>query len=103
MKEQTILLGRFSKAYAMTDWRIGYVAANSKFIEAMTKIHQYTMLCAPIMIQMAAIEALKNGESEIERMAHLANIEEAITRMGKFVKEELSSLHRTPHFCKIQP
>jgi aminotransferase len=68
MKEQTILLGGFSKAYAMTGWRIGYVAANRQFIEAMTKIHQYTMLCAPIMAQMAAIEAVKNGESEIERM-----------------------------------
>jgi aminotransferase len=68
MKERTILLGGFSKAYAMTGWRIGYVAANHQLIEAMTKIHQYTMLCAPIMAQMAAIEALKNGESEVERM-----------------------------------
>jgi len=72
-KEQTILLGGFSKAYAMTGWRIGYVAANSQFIEAMTKIHQYTMLCAPIMAQMAAIEALKNGESEIKRMTQEYN------------------------------
>ena len=68
MKEQTILLGGFSKSYAMTGWRIGYVAANRQLIEAMTKIHQYTMLCAPTIAQMAAIEALKNGESEIERM-----------------------------------
>ncbi len=68
MKEQTILLGGFSKAYAMTGWRIGYVVANQELIEAMTKIHQYTMLCAPITAQMAAIEALKNGEREIERM-----------------------------------
>jgi len=68
MKEQTILLGGFSKAYAMTGWRIGYIAANCQLIEAMTKIHQYTMLCAPIMAQMAAIEALKNGDSDIGRM-----------------------------------
>jgi aminotransferase len=68
MKEQTILLGGFSKSYAMTGWRIGYIAANRQLIEAMTKIHQYTMLCAPTIAQMAAIEALKNGESEIERM-----------------------------------
>ncbi len=73
VKEQTILLGGFSKAYAMTGWRIGYIAANRQFIEAMTKIHQYTMLCAPIMAQMAAIEALKNGESEIERMTQEYN------------------------------
>lgn len=68
MKEQTILLGGFSKTYAMTGWRIGYAAADSQFIEAMTRIHQYTMLCAPIMAQMAAIEALRNGENEIEKM-----------------------------------
>ncbi|TET44078.1 MAG: aminotransferase class I/II-fold pyridoxal phosphate-dependent enzyme [Dehalococcoidia bacterium] len=68
MKEQTILLGGFSKAYAMTGWRIGYAAANHQIIEAMTKIHQYSMLCAPIPSQMAAIEALRNGESAIEGM-----------------------------------
>ena len=68
MKEQAILLSGFSKTYAMTGWRIGYAAANSQFIEAMTRIHQYTMLCAPIMTQMAAIEALKSGEGDIEVM-----------------------------------
>ncbi|OGN94971.1 MAG: aromatic amino acid aminotransferase, partial [Chloroflexi bacterium RBG_13_50_10] len=61
MKERTILLGGFSKAYAMTGWRVGYAAARPEIIEAMTKVHQYTMLCAPIMGQMAAIEALKAG------------------------------------------
>lgn len=68
MKEQTILLSGFSKSYAMTGWRVGYLAADPQLIEAMTKIHQYTMLCAPIASQMAAIEAVKNGESQIERM-----------------------------------
>jgi aminotransferase len=68
MKENTILLGGFSKAYAMTGWRIGYAAANKEVIAAMTKIHQYTMLCAPIMGQIAAIEALKSGESSIAEM-----------------------------------
>ena len=68
MKEQTILLGGFSKSYAMTGWRIGYIAGNQQLIEAMTKIHQYTMLSAPTIAQMAAIEALKNGEPEIKRM-----------------------------------
>lgn len=68
MKNRTILLSGFSKAYAMTGWRIGYAAARPEIIEAMTKIHQYTMLCAPIMAQMAAIEALEKGESEIEIM-----------------------------------
>ncbi len=68
MKGKTILINGFSKSYAMTGWRIGYVAADSKFIEAMTRIHQYTMLCAPIMVQMAAIEALKYGEDDIKMM-----------------------------------
>ncbi|MBE0415159.1 MAG: aminotransferase class I/II-fold pyridoxal phosphate-dependent enzyme [Dehalococcoidia bacterium] len=68
MKEHTILLSGFSKAYAMTGWRIGYVAAREEVIEAMMKIHQYTMMCAPTMAQMAAIEALKEGEAQIQEM-----------------------------------
>ncbi|MCK5434644.1 MAG: aminotransferase class I/II-fold pyridoxal phosphate-dependent enzyme [Dehalococcoidales bacterium] len=73
MKESTILLGGFSKAYAMTGWRIGYAAANSEVIAAMTKIHQYTMLCAPIMGQVAAIEALRAGEDNIAEMVEEYN------------------------------
>jgi len=68
MKENTILLGGFSKAYAMTGWRIGYVAAPKEIIAAMTKIHQYTMMCAPTMGQVAAIEALKSGEDSATEM-----------------------------------
>ena len=68
MKENTILLGGFSKAYAMTGWRIGYAAANKEVIASMTKIHQYTMLCASIMAQVAAIEALKSGEDSVTEM-----------------------------------
>jgi len=68
MKESTILLGGFSKAYAMTGWRIGYAAASKEIIGAMTKIHQYTIMCAPTMAQVAAIEALKSGESSVLEM-----------------------------------
>ena len=68
MKERTIFLGGFSKAYAMTGWRIGYAAAPAEIIEAMTKIHQYTIMCVPIMAQMAAIEALKSGEAAVREM-----------------------------------
>jgi aminotransferase len=68
MQERTIHLGGFSKAYAMTGWRIGYAAAPEDIIEAMMKIHQYTMLCAPIMAQKAAIEALRGGEPQVEEM-----------------------------------
>ncbi len=68
MKERTILLGGFSKAYAMTGWRVGYAAARPEIIEAMTKVHQYTMLCAPIVAQMAATEALRAGDAVVKEM-----------------------------------
>jgi aminotransferase len=68
MQYKTVLLGGFSKAYAMTGWRLGYAAGHSEIISAMTKVHQYTMLCAPIMAQNAAIEALKYGEPDILEM-----------------------------------
>jgi aminotransferase len=61
MKERTILLHGFSKAFAMTGFRLGYACAPQPIIEAMMKIHQYAMLCAPIMSQNAALEALENG------------------------------------------
>ena len=73
MKERTILLSGFSKAYAMTGWRIGYAAANKEIIAAMTKIHQYTLLCVPIMAQVAAIEALKSGEASTTEMVNEYN------------------------------
>jgi len=71
--ERTILLNGFSKAYAMTGWRIGYAAAPVEIIECMMKVHQYTMLCAPIMSQMAALEALNNGEADCEEMVEEYN------------------------------
>lgn len=68
MKEQTILLGGFSKAYAMTGWRCGYAVGNRDILGAMTKIHQYTIMSAPTMAQMAALEALKSGEDAVLEM-----------------------------------
>jgi aminotransferase len=68
IKENTILLGGFSKAYAMTGWRIGYAVAPRKIIAAMTKIHQYTIMCCPTPAQVAAIEALKTGEPDVVEM-----------------------------------
>ncbi len=68
MKERTILLGGFSKTYAMTGWRIGFAAAPAELIEAMVTIHQYTIMCAPIMSQKAAVEALRNGERAVNEM-----------------------------------
>ena len=66
--ERTIYLNGFSKAYAMTGWRVGYLCAPEAICDAALKIHQYVMLCAPIMGQIAANEALKNGEDEKNRM-----------------------------------
>ena len=68
MRDRTILLNGFSKAYAMTGWRIGYALSNADFIAAMTKIHQFTMLCAPITAQIAAVEALQQGRPSRDRM-----------------------------------
>jgi len=68
MRERTILLHGFSKAFAMTGFRLGYACAPSPLIEAMMKIHQYAMLCAPITSQAAAIEALERGAEPMQRM-----------------------------------
>jgi aminotransferase len=68
MQERTVLLGGFSKAYAMTGWRIGYAAGPREIIAAMTKIHQYTIMCAPTMAQVAALEALRGGEESVLQM-----------------------------------
>lgn len=68
MKERTVLLHGVSKAFAMTGWRIGFACAPVELIEAMMKIHQYAILCAPIMSQEAAYEALERGTPSVERM-----------------------------------
>ncbi len=68
MRERTVFLNGFSKAWAMTGFRIGYACAPPDLLEAMMKIHQYTMLCAPILSQKAAIEALRNGEADLTAM-----------------------------------
>jgi aminotransferase len=68
MRERTILVDGFSKAYAMTGWRIGYVAAPASILEAMLKIHQYAIMCAPTMSQAAALEALLHGEDDVREM-----------------------------------
>ena len=68
MKERTVFLHGVSKAFAMTGWRIGFACAPAALIEAMMKIHQYAILCAPIMGQDAAIEALERGDHSVEKM-----------------------------------
>jgi aminotransferase len=68
MQERTVLVNGFSKAYAMTGWRLGYACGPQKILEQMTKIHQYAIMCAPTTSQYAAVEALKNGDADVEMM-----------------------------------
>ena len=70
MRDRTLILNGLSKSHAMTGWRIGYALGDSALVGAMTKVHQYTMLCAPTMAQVAGLEALEKGEEEMLRMKH---------------------------------
>lgn len=91
MHERTIYLNGFSKAYAMTGYRIGYACGPADIIGAMTKIHQYTMLCAPITGQIAAIEAMKSGMSDVKAM------KSEYDRRRKFIVEALNDIGLTCH------
>ena len=73
MKERTILINGFSKAYAMTGWRLGYACAPKAIISQMTKIHQFAIMCAPTTSQYAAVEALKNGDNDVKEMRQAYN------------------------------
>jgi aminotransferase len=68
MRDRTILMGGFSKAYAMTGWRVGYLAAPAAILEGIVKVHQYGIMSAPTTAQDAALEAIVGGEAEVERM-----------------------------------
>jgi len=81
MQERTLMLNGFSKAYAMTGWRIGYLCAPEPICDAALKIHQYVMLCAPSMGQVAALEAMRRGEEEKDRM-----VQEYRVRRNLFVE-----------------
>ena len=73
MREKTIMVSGFSKAFAMTGWRIGYVCASKVLMDAMKKIHQYALMCSPTIAQKAAIEAMNNGQTEVEKMVREYN------------------------------
>ena len=74
MRERTVIASGFSKAYAMTGWRLGYVAAPSEIASQMYKIHQYGIMCAPTASQFAGVEAMKNGDDDIEYMKSQYNL-----------------------------
>ena len=73
MKERTILINGFSKAYAMTGWRLGYACGPAEIISQMTKIHQFAIMCAPTTSQYAAVQALKKGDKEVAKMRQSYN------------------------------
>ena len=73
MKERTILINGFSKAFAMTGWRLGYACGPEHIIEQMTKIHQFAIMCAPTTSQYAAVEALRNGDEDVKEMCAAYN------------------------------
>jgi aminotransferase len=106
MRERTILLDGFSKAYAMTGWRIGYVAAPPHILEAMVKIHQYTIMCAGTAPQEAALEALRNGADDIKLM-HDAYDErrkmfvEGLNRIGLLCCEPRGAFYAFPSIAKL--
>ncbi|HEX2884456.1 MAG TPA: aminotransferase class I/II-fold pyridoxal phosphate-dependent enzyme [Candidatus Limnocylindria bacterium] len=86
MRERTVLLGGFSKSYAMTGWRIGYVAAPAGMMDGIAKVHQYGIMCAPTVAQFAAIEALRNGEP------HVAAMREEYDRRRRYMTDRFNQI-----------
>ncbi len=82
MWERTILVSGFSKAYAMTGWRLGYLCAPAPLLEQMLKLHQYAIMCAPTASQFAAVEAMKNGDEDIAKMRAEYNRRRVIIHQG---------------------
>lgn len=101
MKERTILLGGFSKAYAMTGWRLAYTCARSELTEAIMKVHQYVMMSAPTPAQFAAIQALKDGEEDVRGMVQEYDrrrqlVVERLNEMGLPCQEPMGAFYAFP-------
>lgn len=101
VKDKTIIVNGFSKAYAMTGWRLGYATGHPIIIDAMKKIHQYGIMCSPTTAQFAAIEALKNGDDSVKEMAREYNrrrrvITSGFRKMGLDCFEALGALYIFP-------
>jgi aminotransferase len=102
MRERTILLGGFSKAYAMTGWRLAYTCARNELTEAMMKVHQYVMMSAPTPAQFAALEALRSGEEDVRGMVAEYDrrrqfIVGALNDMGLPCPEPRGAFYAFPH------
>ena len=85
-KERTIMINGFSKAFAMTGWRLGYACGPAEIIKQMIKLHQYAIMCAPTNSQFAAVEALRNCDTEVEKMVT------AYDQRRRFLLHELKSM-----------
>lgn len=101
MKDKTIVINGFSKAFAMTGWRLGYACAHPEFIKAMTKIHQYAIMCAPTTAQYAAIEALRNADADVKEMVREYNrrrrvLVDGFRQMGLDCFEPLGAFYAFP-------
>lgn len=101
IKDQTLVINGFSKAYAMTGWRLGYVCGHPTLINAMKKIHQYAIMCSPTTSQYAAIEAMKNGDNSVEKMVKEYNrrrrvLVEGFRRLGLDCFEPLGAFYVFP-------
>ncbi len=106
MRERTVFLHGFSKAWAMTGYRLGYACAPAPLIDAMMRIHQYTMLCAPILSQEAAVEALKGPETDVAAMRDEYNrrrnyLVHAFTEMGLPVSEPRGAFYMFPSIAHL--
>ena len=102
MWERTITVSGFSKSYAMTGWRLGYLCAPHELVEQMHKIHQYAIMCAPTTSQLAAIEALKHGDADIEMMRDEYNrrrkyIIDGLRKIGISCFEAKGAFYVFPH------
>ena len=86
MRERTILVSGFSKAYAMTGWRLGYLCAPEPLAAQMLKLHQYAIMCAPTVSQFAAIEAMDNGDEDVKMMV------EEYDRRRKYIHDGLNTV-----------
>jgi len=91
MRERTVYLNGFSKAFAMTGWRVGFSCGEKDLIGAMTKVHQYTMLCAPIMGQVGAVEALKGSSRYVTEMKN------EYSRRREFIVDKLNEMGLVCH------
>ncbi|MBO5909136.1 MAG: aminotransferase class I/II-fold pyridoxal phosphate-dependent enzyme, partial [Clostridia bacterium] len=101
MKERTVVVNGFSKAYSMTGWRMGYACGPEEILNQITKIHQFAIMCAPTTSQFAAVEALKNGDDDIAKMVEEYDMRRRIivdgfNKLGLTCREPLGAFYAFP-------